>query len=215
MKKIILVGGGGLCKVIIDTLFLENNYKIVGIIDLKEKIGKKVFELSIVGDDSDLENYFNKDIKYSFITAGSIGNPSLRIKLFNKAKHIGFNFPNVSHQSAVVSKFVKFGEGNFIAPGAIVNAGVRIGNNCIINTGAIIDHDCKIDDFVHIAPGVVISGGVEIDKYSHIGTGSSIIQYMKIGKNTIIGAGSNVISDIRDNVIAYGNPCKEIRKNDG
>ena len=36
----------------------------------------------------------------------------------------------------------------------------------------------------------------------------------KIGKNSIIGAGSVVTKDIPDNVIAYGNPCKIIRKNE-
>jgi acetyltransferase-like isoleucine patch superfamily enzyme len=35
-----------------------------------------------------------------------------------------------------------------------------------------------------------------------------------IGKHTLIGAGSVVTKDIPDGVIAYGNPCKVIRKNE-
>jgi maltose O-acetyltransferase len=34
-----------------------------------------------------------------------------------------------------------------------------------------------------------------------------------IGNNVVIGAGSIVTKDIPDNVIAYGNPCKVVRKN--
>lgn len=215
MKKIILIGGGGHCKVVIDTLLLENKYEIVGIIDLAKKVGEKVLGVPIVGTDVKLKDYFKKGVRFCFIAVGSTGNPSLRVNLFDKAKKTGFKFPNVIHPNSIVSKFAKIGEGNYIAPGAIINAGTKMGNNCIINTGTIMDHDCKIEDFVHIAPGAAISGIVKIGKYSHIGTGSSIIQGLKIGENTVIGAGSVVVNNIPGNVVACGNPCKEMRKNNG
>ena len=44
--------------------------------------------------------------------------------------------------------------------------------------------------------------------------GSNIIDNVKIGKNVIIGAGSLVTKDIPDDVVAYGNPCKIVRKNE-
>ena len=44
--------------------------------------------------------------------------------------------------------------------------------------------------------------------------GANIIDRVTIGKNTIIGAGSLVTKNIPDDVIAYGNPCKIIRKNE-
>jgi sugar O-acyltransferase (sialic acid O-acetyltransferase NeuD family) len=215
MKKIILVGGGGHCKVVTDTILLENQYEIVGITDLKKKIGEKVCGLPIIGTDDVLEYYPKKGVKFCIIALGSIGNLNVRINLYNKIRKFGFKFPNIIHTHSIVSKFTKIGEGNYIAAGAIINAGVSIGNNCIINTGAIIDHDCKIGDFVHIAPGVVISGGTEIGNYSHIGPGSSIIQCIKIGENTMIGAGSVVVNNIGDNAVAYGNPCKKVRKKNG
>lgn len=34
-----------------------------------------------------------------------------------------------------------------------------------------------------------------------------------IGSNVVIGAGSVVCKDIPDDVIAFGNPCRVIRKN--
>ena len=45
-----------------------------------------------------------------------------------------------------------------------------------------------------------------------IGGNSSICQGVKIGSNTTIGANSLVLSDIPDGVLAYGNPCKVIKK---
>lgn len=213
MEKIILIGGGGHCKVIIDTLFLEKSYEIVGIVDIKKRVGEEVSGIPIIGTDKELNDYFKKGIKSCFIAIGSVGNSHLRTNLFDTAKQIGFKFPNIIHPRSIISRFSEMGEGNYVAAGAIINVGVNIGNNCIINTGVIIDHDCKIADSVHIAPGTVISGAVEIDKYSFIGTGSSILQCLKIGKNTVIGAGSVVVRDIGDNIVAYGNPCKKIRGN--
>lgn len=45
-----------------------------------------------------------------------------------------------------------------------------------------------------------------------IGGNSVILPGITIGNNAVIGAGSVVTSDIPDNVIAVGNPCKVIRK---
>ncbi len=93
MEKIILVGGGGHCKVVIDAIFLKKEYEIEGIVDLKKKIGRKVLGVPIIGADNDLEKYFQKKIKSCFIAIGAIGDSGLRVKLFNKAKKLDLNFP--------------------------------------------------------------------------------------------------------------------------
>ncbi|MBQ2259669.1 MAG: sugar O-acetyltransferase, partial [Spirochaetales bacterium] len=45
-----------------------------------------------------------------------------------------------------------------------------------------------------------------------IGTGTIILAGVEIGDGSIVGAGSVVTKSIPSNVIAYGNPCKVIRK---
>ena len=212
-KEILLVGGGGHCKVILDMIFTSKDYKVAGIIDLAKHFGDNIFGVTVIGSDTDLPRFFKSGIKYCFISVGSIGNPTLRVKLYKLARQLGYKLPNLISPNAIVSSNIYLGEGNYIAPGAIINAGARIGNGCIINTGSVIEHDCEMGDFVHISPGSVLSGGVKIGKYSHIGLGSFIIQNTKIGENTIIGAGSVVTKNIRKGVIAYGNPCRERKKN--
>ncbi|MFA4934082.1 MAG: acetyltransferase [Candidatus Omnitrophota bacterium] len=211
--KILLIGAGGHCKVILDLLAQAKSYEIAGIIDLKERLGFEVFGTPVIGTDGDLPRFFKFGIRYCFIAVGSIGNPCLRIKLYNSAKRSGFLFPNLISSDARVSSRVILGEGNYIAPGAIINAGTQIGNNCILNTGVIIEHDCRIGDFVHLSPGSILSGGVNIGNGSHIGTGSVIIQNIQIGEKTVIGAGSVVTKNIRKRMVAYGNPCKERKTN--
>ena len=84
----------------------------------------------------------------------------------------------------------------------------------IINTGAIIEHNCRIGEYVHIAPRAVICGDATIGANTHIGANATVIQGLSIGKDTIVGAGSVVVSELPDRVIAYGNPCKVVRKNE-
>jgi sugar O-acyltransferase (sialic acid O-acetyltransferase NeuD family) len=189
-------------------LLKSKEYKAAGIIDVKKRSRGNVFGIRVVGTDSSLPSFFKKGVKYCFIAVGSIGNPALRVKLYNIAREYGFLFPNLIHPSAIISARAALGEGNYIGPGVIINAGTKIGNNCIINTGALIEHDCVIEDFVHIAPGVILSGNVFIDKNTHVGTGSSVIQGITIGMNSVIGAGSVVVKNISSGSLAFGNPCK-------
>lgn len=210
MEKIILLGGGGHCKSIIDTIQTSNLYKIVGIIDLKQNIGQYINGIEVVDSDENLMKYKKAGIENAFISIGSIGNTLVRRKLYDLAKKIGFNIPKIIDNSAIVSKDTEIFDGTFIGKGAIVNTKSVIGLNCIINSGSIVEHDCSIDDFVHISSGVTLCGGVRIGENTHIGANSTVIQYKTIGENVVIGAGSVVIKNIRNNVKAYGNPCKEV-----
>lgn len=210
MKRMVLLGGGGHCKSVLDTLSKFPEFEIVGILDIESKVGDSILQTKIIGVDDDLFDLYLNGIDYAFITAGSIGNTDLRIRLYKKIKEVGIKTPNIIDDTAIISDNIVLGEGNFIGKGAIINSGVILGNNCIINTGAIIEHDCRIGDFCHVAPGSTLSGGVELGNNTHIGTNSTIIQNIKIGKNTLIGAGSVVIHNISDNAKAYGNPCKEV-----
>ena len=117
------------------------------------------------------------------------------------------------HPTAIISKTANIGEGTVVMAGAVINADAIIGKHCIINTGATIDHDCVIGDYCHIAPGVNVSGGTHIGEGTWIGVGSSLIQCLNIGNSCMIGAGSVLVTDIPDNVIAFGNPCKVKKKN--
>jgi len=208
-KKIVLIGGGGHCKVVISILKKSDNFEITGIVD-SYKAESFISGIKIIGTDDDLKNIYKSGIHNALITVGSIKDNTKRYRLFNMAREIGYKFPVIISPEAIVDKNVKIDEGTVIMPGSIINVDSSIGKNCIINTGAIIEHDCAIEDHCHIAPGVHISGAVNIGRLSFIGISATIIQGIKIGKNVTVGAGSVVIKDIFDNVITVGNPAKII-----
>src|SRR5574344_1136291 len=93
-EKIVLIGGGGHCHSVIDVIEQENRYEIVGIVDTKENIGKKILDYEIIACDDDLETIF-KTCKNAIISIGHIKSNTLRKKLFEKLKNIGFNLPTI------------------------------------------------------------------------------------------------------------------------
>lgn len=197
-RRMVLIGGGGHAKVVIDAVKSSKNYSIYGIVDPSLKPGGSVLDVKIIGGDDLLAGIFKKGITNAFIGIGSIGNCGIRKKIFNNLKDIGFRLPVIIHPNAIVASDVKLGEGTFIAAGAIVNCGTVIGRNAILNTASSVDHDCVLGDFVHVAPGATLSGCVKIGEETHIGTGAAVIQCLNIGIGCIVGAGATVRKNIKD-----------------
>ncbi len=206
-RKLLLIGGGGHCHSVLDSVVSLHIYDEIGIIDI---VGNPYLGIPVIGTDDDVPRLFCEGWKEAFVTVGSVGDTSIRRKLFKMIKNIGLSCPNIIDPTAVVGKGVKIGEGTFIGKRAVINSGSVIGEGVIINTGAIIEHDCIIGAFSHISPGAVLCGQVNIGDDSHIGAGSIVRQLIKVGNNTLIGAGSVIVKDIPDNVKAYGNPCKVV-----
>ena len=191
MNKIILIGGGGHCKSVIDVIEKEAKFEVAGIIDKPELLGTKVLEYSVIGNDSDLKSLAKK-YKYAFITVGQIKSPSLRIKLFDLAKEVGFSIPFIISPYSLVSKYSKIGNGTIIMHNATINADTFIGENCIINTKALIEHDCSISNHCHISTNAIINGGVKVGSGSFIGSSVTTKDNIIIKENSFIKAGSLV-----------------------
>ena len=191
MKEIILIGGGGHCKSVIDVIEQEGKFQIIGIVDKSELLGVKVLGYPVIGNDSDLAD-LSKKYRYALVTVGQIKSSSLRVKLFKLAVKIGLTMPNVISPRAYVSKHAMIGQGTVIMHDALVNANAKIGENCIINSKALIEHDAIIEDFCHIATNAVINGAAIVRQGSFLGSGVITKQSVKVKKNSFIKAGSLV-----------------------
>jgi len=208
-NNLLLIGGGGHCKSIIDSLLDKNDYSKIAVIDMPEKIGTNILGIPVIGNDNDIKDLYNLEYTYGFVSIGTIGNTDLKVKLYNKIKNIGFTVPNIFDVTSTINKYSELGDGIYAGKKSVVNADVKIGSGVIINTGAIIEHDCEISDFCHIAPGAVLCGNVKIGRNTHIGAGTVVKQGVTIGANAMIGIGSVVTKDIASGTTAYGNPCRE------
>lgn len=203
-SKIVLVGGGGHCKSVIDSLQKSKEFTITGIVDNNLCIGTIVCGIKVIGGDDSLADLFNQGINKCFVCIGSVGNYKLRRKVIDMITNLGFDCINVIDQTAVVSENVVLGKGIFIGKNCIVNSESRIDDYAIINTGSIIEHECIIEPFVHVSPGSVLGGNVTLKYGSHIGLNSTIIEGVCVGESCMIGAGSTVLTDVSDHQKKWG-----------
>ena len=192
MNSIILIGGGGHCKSVIDVIEQEGRFEIAGIVDKPELLGSNVLGYSVIGNDSDLGN-LAKRYQYALITVGQIKSPLLRIKLFDLATEAGFILPSIISPNAYVSKYASIGNGVIIMHNALVNVSASIGDNCIVNSKALIEHDCLISKHCHVSTNATINGGVIVQSGCFIGSGVVAKELITIGENSFIKAGSLVI----------------------
>ncbi len=217
-EKIVIVGAGQHCNVVLYNMREQAKYEPACIVDVNKSIWGT--EINGVYVEPDYED-FNKDIlerlksKYNtnkfFIGLGSM---KLRKKLYEFFCGCGWNSVNIIHPDAVVSKDARMGTGILIECGCLITPQPTIGDNVVVNTGSQVNHDNIVEDHVYIASGVILSGGVTIGENTLLDDGVIVTLGKKVGRNSLIGAGAVVTKDIPDNSIAYGAPCKVVRPND-
>lgn len=138
---------------------------------------------------------------------------STKIKLLENFKDLTYErFYSVISNSSEISSTTKIGNGCIINSMACIAGHTVLGDFVFVNRSVSIGHHTKIGNFTTINPGSNIAGNAEIGSNCQIGIGCNIFDSVKIGDNSIIGAGSLVTKNIPDNVVAYGNPCKIIKK---
>ena len=204
IKNIILLGGGGHCKSVMEVAE-SAGYNILGVLDKPEEVGKQVLNYKVIGIDDDIPQYVDK--AEFVITVGFIKNPAIRVKLYNMVKEAGGKLATIIASTAHVSKYATIGEGTVIMHQAVVNAGANIGANSIINTFANIEHDAQIGDQCHISTGTMVNGDCKVGDRCFIGSQSVLSNGIVIGDDIIVGADSFVRKNIMKKGVYFGNPA--------
>lgn len=203
-RFLVLVGGGGHCKSVIDAAESQGR-QILGILDVPEEVGKDVLAYKVIGTDDDIPLYVEK--AEFVITVGFIKNPEIRITLFNKVKEAGGKFATIVASTAHVSRYASIGEGTVVLHHAVVNADASVGANCIINTFANIEHDATIGDNTHISTGTMVNGACKVGDRVFIGSQSVLSNGISVDDDIIIGAGSFVRKSLKTKGVYSGNPA--------
>lgn len=206
-ERIIIIGGGGHAKVIINILKKLQKFEIIGYVDLIDK--NLILGIKYLGTDEVLEKWYKWGVRNVAIGIGQNGLNSKRFQIIKICEEIGFNIPNIISPTAIINQNIKLGKGNQILDGVIINSGTIISDYNIINTGAIIEHDVSIGNYCHIAPGVIIGGEVKIGNYTMVGLGAKVKPGIYITDNCMIGAGGLVIKALSEPGIYIGIPVKK------
>ena len=191
----ILIGGSGHAKVILDIL-MQNGRRVQKILDANPAVAF-MFGVPVIRDE---EHERGDPFTNALI---GIGSNTIRKEI---AESRPYSYITAIHRSASISQFSVIGAGTVVMANAAINTGASVGRHCIINTGAVVEHDCVLEDFVHISPNAALAGNVTVGEGTHIGIGAAVIQGVTIGKWATIGAGAVIIRDVPDHVTVVGNP---------
>lgn len=211
-KKIIILGTGGNCIDILDTLNdinmarQENVYERTGFLDDDEqKWGKEFYGVKILGPLASARQYSD----CFFVNGvGSVSNFWKKHAIIAKTGIPLERFETIIHPTASISRMAKLGWGDVILQNVTIASNVRIGHHVIVLPNTVISHDDVIGDYTCIAGGVCLSGGVEVGLSCYLGTNAAVISNVKIGDQCLIGMGSVVLDNIPDNTVVVGNPAR-------
>ncbi|MGA9398265.1 MAG: acetyltransferase [Anaerolineaceae bacterium] len=202
-KLIVLYGGGGHGKQIIDLLKLTRTFKLVGIIDDEKTAGSEVMGIPILGDARLLGELFKRGIRQAVNGIGGITDPALRKSAFDRLLAEGFTCPAIIHPTAFVEPSATVHDGAQVFAQAYVGSECEIGFGCLINYGAILSHDCILAERVNISPGAMLAGGVNVDEGARIGMGATINIGLTIGSGALVGNGATVKTDVPAGMVIH------------
>lgn len=203
-KNLILVGGGGHCKSVIDVAECAG-FNIRGILDLPEKVGSTLLGYPVLDTDDNIHKYVDDNL--FLVTLGHIKNPAHRIALHERIKEVGGHMATLISPTAHVSRHAFIGEGTVVMHHALVNAGATVGHGCIINSFANIEHDAIIGEYCHISTGAMVNGTCTVGSATFIGSGAVMANNTTIVTGCVIAAGAVVRKDLTKKGIYSGNPA--------
>lgn len=191
MERIIIIGSGGLAKIAIDILKMNNQYKIKGIIDTQLS-EKSINGIRVIGTDADLLDLFTYGIRKAVIAIGcvSVKTNLIRKEKYEEIKGRGFEIINVIQKETYISETAQIGQGSIIIGNCYVGPNVIIGSGVIMHPFTSVEHDSVIEDYVHLSQGVKIAGDVRVGRLSFIGMGANIVQGTLVLEKTFIKSGS-------------------------
>ena len=195
-NKIIIFGGGGHGRTLIELARAMGGFDLVGVVDDGMPKGALLLGLPVLGGKDELSAIFASGVQLAVNGVGGIGNPQARWAVFEMLLALGFKFPNLIHPTAYVEPSAVLKGGVQVLSQAYVGTQAEIGFGSVINAGAILSHDVQAGKCTNFSPGALLAGNVKIGAFTQVGMGATINLKINIGENARIGNGATVKKDV-------------------
>jgi len=209
MKKLIIIGAGGMGREIYDLATFckgfNTEYVIKGFLDDSLDILK-----AFKGYPPIISNINDYTIEADDVFVCSIGNVIERKNSVERILDKGGEFINLIHPDAFIGKNTSIGVGCILLKNAYVGVDCVIDDFVLIQISAVVGHDVKVGKYSRIDCNVVCVGGTELKEGVTVHTSSVINHKVVIERNASVGACSFVIRRVKENTSVYGNPAKKI-----
>jgi acetyltransferase EpsM len=195
-KDLIIFGGGGHGKTLIELIRAAGKYHIAGIVDDSLPAGDSILGITVLGGADVLPSLRRKGIGQAVNAIGGISNPTVRHQVFDRLEKSGFTCPTLIHPSAVIEPSAVLSAGVQVFSHAYIGSDARLGFGVIANTGVVVSHDCMIEDLANLSPGALLAGGVRVGTAALVGMGVTINLGVLVGKDARIGNGATIKADV-------------------
>lgn len=174
------------------------------------KTGEMMYGAQIIGTHDDLLAQESLEGKQFAL---SMGDNTIRARLFALIKEKGGVFPTLIHPTCIISPRSSIGEGSHMDPYCCVQANSQIGNNCMVRPYVLICHNTTIGDNSFVAAHSTVGAYISIGENVFMGLSSVAIssKVKAIGSHAVIGAGAVVNRDVDECAVVVGNPAKRIK----
>jgi acetyltransferase EpsM len=193
---VVVYGGGGHGRSLIDLLRRTGSYRIVGVLDDGLEAGSDVLGLEVLGGREVLPELAEKGVRLAVNAVGGIGDVASRIRIFSSLLEAGFTCPAVVHPAGWVEASAALSAGSQVFAFAYVGSSAEIGFGAIVNTGAVVSHDCRLAPCANVSPGALLAGGVVVGEGALIGMGVTVNLNVKIGAGARVGNSAVIKDDV-------------------
>ena len=212
VTKLVLFGGTGQCRTIIDIL-----KPCIDVIAIYDRVTiEPIKDVKIFNNRTKFENFCrenNEGNKLNFIVAIGGDHGWERARISSELAELGLLPLKLISPKAHISASSQLGEGIQILSNTYIGSSSQIGDYTIINNSSNVDHDCIVGRGCHLAPSSALAGNVSVGDYSFIGTNATILPNLSIGSNVTIGAGAVVTKNVSNNQIVLGCPARVVGEN--
>jgi sugar O-acyltransferase (sialic acid O-acetyltransferase NeuD family) len=208
---ILVYGGGGHGKTLVELVQSLGCYNVIGVIDELLTVGENIVGVPVLGGPDILSDLYKRGIRQAINGVGGIGNPAVRIKIFEQLAKAGFVCPTVIHPTAYVEPSAVLEPGVQVLAQAYIGSDSKIGFGSVINAGVVVSHDCRIGKVVNLSPGAMLAGNVTIEDYAQIGMGATVNLHITVGSQARIGNGATVKADVPGESRVYAGTIWPVR----
>lgn len=200
---LLLYGGGGHGKALIDLIRAAGTYRLVGIVDDGLPVGAQVMGLPVLGGTAVLAEWYARGVRLAVNAVGGIGNVAVRLQVFEQLGAAGFTCPVLVHPTAWVEPSACLAAGVQVLAKTYISSEAQIGFGSVINAGVVVSHDCQLGQVTNLSPGAMLAGGVILEDYVQVGMAATINLRLRIGRGARIGNGATVKSDVPAGGVVY------------
>lgn len=202
-ERILLCGGGGHAKTLIDLIRAIDAYDLVGIADDTLERGSEVLGVPVIGSTRELAALRASGIRHAVNAVGGIGAPDVRWGVFERITAAGFSQPALIHPTALVEPTVILADAVQILAKSYISSASSVGFGSLLNAGVILSHDDHVGRCVNLSPGATCGGNVTIGDFTQIGMRATINARVTVGSRAMVGNGATVKRDVPDGTRVY------------